>query len=132
MGFEQLLYMSFEAFDNREILRWLMNNNPVSSGRVEVKIGTKNLIIKENLEAHVLGVPEGSSESLVIGQRKALQGTIVRAVRIMLGLPGNKKKVSKIMEARRIMTWRMKRRKRRRRKRIEKRLLLRALSALAI
>ena len=131
MGFEQLLYMSFEAFDNREILRWLMNNNPVSSGRVEVKIGTKNLIIKENVEA-VLGVPEGSSESLVIGQRKALQGTIVRAVRIMLGLPGNKKKVSKIMEARRIMTWRMKRRKRRRRKRIEKRLLLRALSALAI
>ena len=124
--------MSFEAFDNREILRWLMNNNLVSSGRVEIKIGTENLIIKENVEAHVLGVPEGSSESLVIGQRKALQGTIVRAVRIMLGLPGNKKKVSKIMEVRRIMTWRMKRRKKRRRKRIEKRLLLRALSALAI
>ena len=120
MSFEQLLYMSFEAFDNREILRLLMKNTQVSFGGVEIKIGTKILIVKENVEAHVLGVPEGSSESLVIGQRKALQGTILQAVRIMLGLHGNKEKVFGFMEDEENNDMEEKLRKKKRRKRKEK------------
>uniref|UniRef100_A0A0E0MQJ1 Ubiquitin-like protease family profile domain-containing protein n=1 Tax=Oryza rufipogon TaxID=4529 RepID=A0A0E0MQJ1_ORYRU len=89
-GFEQLLYMSLEGFGNREILRFLMNNTHTeqTSEGVEIKIeGSKLPPITENVVAHVVGVPEGSGESLEFEQDTKKQGEIKKAVHNLLKLP---------------------------------------------
>lgn len=91
LGFEQLLYISLDAIENREIVVWLLNHCEQSFGNVVIKIGEKILVITENVVAHVLGVPEGSGESLDFIPKKA-PSAITEKVRLMLGLPAKVKK----------------------------------------
>lgn len=98
LGFEQLLFVSLDAFRIREILRFLMNNTRQSSDGVEIKIGTTSLPVTLNVVAHVLGVPEGSDESLVFAQKQEEQTQIKQTVRVMLKLPADPEDGCEIME----------------------------------